>query len=263
MIGHPHRQKDKILIKLNSCISGKRNKGKITFFSPLPRWGTFTVHWLLMLYPELLKHWHHSSPSLILVTPTKAETGIMKDRPLKGKIRFESTSGTWMCTSPQELMRCIWRSSGDWQMKLLSHSPSFEKWKGKYNIHFQKGRKGRSRDLQYSQSQSPIFFKIMKHILFLITMLRHREIKEVIGDSQYGFTKSKLCLINLVVYDGVTALVDKGRGTNIIYLDLCKTLDTTSSSPIWRDMDLTDGQWIKNWLYDCIRRVAVNGLKIK
>lgn len=53
--------------------------------------------------------------------------------------------------------------------------------------------------------------------IILEIVLKHMESKEVIDDSQQGFTKCKQCLKNLVAFcDEVRVMVDKRKATNII-----------------------------------------------
>lgn len=62
-------------------------------------------------------------------------------------------------------------------------------------------------------------------------VMEHIKNREMIHASQHSFTEGKSCLTNVVIfYNGITASLNKGRPTDVLYLDFCKACDTLPSS---------------------------------
>ncbi|CAM5148049.1 unnamed protein product [Natator depressus] len=97
------------------------------------------------------------------------------------------------------------------------------------------------------------------------SILKHLEERKMIRNSQYGFTKGKSCLTNLIAfYDDITGSVDEGKAVDVLFLDFSKAFDTVSHSILaskLKKYGLGEWtiRWIESWL-DCrAQRVVING----
>ncbi|CAM4646046.1 unnamed protein product [Lepidochelys kempii] len=97
------------------------------------------------------------------------------------------------------------------------------------------------------------------------SILKHLEERKVIRNSQYGFTKGKSCLTNLIAfYDEITGSVDEGKAVDVLFLDFSIAFDMVSHSILASKLkkyglDEWTTRRIESWL-DCRgQRVVING----
>ncbi|CAM5102310.1 unnamed protein product [Eretmochelys imbricata] len=87
----------------------------------------------------------------------------------------------------------------------------------------------------------------------------------MIRNSQYGFTKGKSCLTNLIAfYDEIIGSVDEGKAGDVLFLDFSKVYDRVSHSILASKLkkyglDEWTIRWIESWLDRLAQGVVLNG----
>lgn len=100
--------------------------------------------------------------------------------------------------------------------------------RNKWNVApiFKKGKKEDLRNYRPVRLTPP--GKVMEQLI-LRTISRNMKENKIVSSSQYGFTKGKSRLTNLIsFFDEMTSLVDEGGAIDIIFLDFSKAFDTAT-----------------------------------
>ncbi|CAM4686112.1 unnamed protein product [Lepidochelys kempii] len=128
---------------------------------------------------------------------------------------------------------------------------------------FKKGKKedpGNYRPVSLMSVPGKIMEQVLKE-----SILKHLEERNVIRNSQHGFTKGKSCLTNLIAfYEEITGSVDEGKTVDVLFLDFSKAFDTVSHSILASKfkkygLDEWTIRWVESWL-DCRAQwVVING----
>ena len=93
--------------------------------------------------------------------------------------------------------------------------------------------------------------------------MQHLTENNLIKDSQHGFMTGRSCTTNLVIFlDKITEIIDKGKQTDIFYLDFAKAFDKVPKARLLQKMKNKgiDGQvlqWVGNWLTGRTQAVKV------
>lgn len=98
----------------------------------------------------------------------------------------------------------------------------------------------------------------------IYAMLKYKQDEEVIWVSRRGFTKGRWCLTGLMAFcDGMIALMDKRRATDVMYLNLCRAFVMVPYCMLisklgWFGFEGWTVWWMKNWLDGHSQKDVIN-----
>ena len=98
-------------------------------------------------------------------------------------------------------------------------------------------------------------------------LVEHLERNSLFNSSQHGFRAKRSCLSQLLShYDRITALLDEGKGVDVVYLDFAKAFDKVDLGIVLHKLHSLGvrgklGAWLASFLLGRSQTVIVNGRK--